>query len=100
MDSSRDEDRLVLAALDPPPLHELDAGLEDESVPQPSGDCVAQRPVDADPLCELDFDRNGWILPRARRGWLDEDPACDRRRELADDLADRRREDVHATHDQ
>ena len=49
---------------------------------------------------ELDRHRQRRILLRAGRRGLDQDVAADARRERAHDLADRRREDVDAAHDQ
>ena len=95
-----DQLRLVLAALEAPPRHELDAGLDDEHVTQSLTDRVRERRPLRPAARRARRDRQRRLLLHARRLRPDEHVAADPRRELADDLADRRREDVDAADDQ
>src|SRR4051795_10638227 len=95
-----DERRFVLAALQRAPWHELHAGGDHERGAQPVADGVGEGRVGPRVARELDGHRQRRLLLDPRRGGADEDVAAHVGREAADDLADRRREDVHAADDQ
>src|SRR3954449_1488619 len=95
-----DEFRLVLAALQGAPGHELDASPDDEGGPQLLSDRLGERVVGARPAGELDVDRQRRLLLDPRRLRADEDVAADVGREAAHDLAHRRGEHVHAADDE
>src|SRR3954451_3457993 len=95
-----DEFRLVLAALQGAPGHELDASPDDEGGAQLLADRLGQRVVAARAARELDADRQRRLLLDARRPRADEDVAADVGGEAADDLAHRRGEHVHAADDE
>src|SRR5919202_4612140 len=95
-----DELRFVLAALQRAPWHEVDPGGDHEGRAQAVADRFGGRGVGLGAAGELDGHRQGRLLLDARRGGAHEDVAADVGREAADDLAHRRREDVHAAHDQ
>ena len=92
--------RLVLAAGEGAEGHELDLRLDDKGAPEAVADRFGEARVHCALGGELDGDRERRLLLHALGGRLHEDVAADRGREGTDDLADRRREDVHATHDQ
>src|SRR5262249_42042729 len=95
-----DEFRLVLTALQAPPRHELDAGLDHERVAKSFADRLGEGGVRGRPLGELDAHRQRGVLLDARRLRPDEDVPADIRGESADDLADGGREHVDAADDQ
>src|SRR3954470_7139856 len=95
-----DEFRLVLAALQGAPGHELDASPDDEGGAQLLSDRLGERVVGARPAGELDADRQRRLLLDPRRLRADEDVAADVGREAAHDLAHRRGEHVHAADDE
>src|SRR5436190_12237265 len=94
-----DESRLVLAAPEASPWHEVHAGLDDEHGADPLTNRVGECRLPARAARELDGDRQRRLLLDARALRPDEDVAADLRREAADDLAHGRREDVHAAHE-
>src|SRR5215216_3068090 len=57
-----DEFRLVLTALQGPPRHEVDVGLDDERVAQPGPDGVGKRRIGRRTARELDADRQRRLL--------------------------------------
>src|SRR3954452_20870721 len=89
-----DELRLVLAAPQRLPGHELDARLHDERTAQLLANRLRESSLGLDSARQLDVDRQRWVLldPGPRRA--DEDVAAHRRGEPADDLAYRGGEDV------
>src|SRR4051812_34943178 len=95
-----DELRLVLAALQGSPRHELDSRLDDERVAQLLADRVGQALVGARAAGELNADRQRRLLLDAARPRPDEDVAADVGREAADHLAHRGREHVDAAYDE
>src|SRR3954454_21484502 len=62
-----DEFRLVLTALQAPPRHELDVGLDHERVAKSLADGLGEARVRGGPLGELDAHRQRWLLLDARR---------------------------------
>ncbi len=95
-----DELRLVLASRQAPPRHELDACGDDEHGADSLTDRLGEVVVALDPGGVLDGHGQRRLLLDACRLGPDEDVAADARREAADDVAHRRREDVDAAHDQ
>ena len=77
-----DEFRLVVAALQAAPGHELDPRLDDERFAQALSDGVGQRVVGGAAARELDADRQRRILLDAGRGGPHQDVAADVGREL------------------
>src|SRR5215210_4767241 len=99
-DLALDQFRLVLAALQGAPGHQLDAGLDDERVAQTLANRVGERVVGARAARELHAHRERRLLLDAGRARPDEDVAAHVRGERADDLAHRRGEDVDAADDE
>src|SRR5688572_9607026 len=95
-----DELRLVFAALQAPPRHELHVCVHHEYVAQSLTDRIRKRNVDRRTARELDAHGERWFLLDGRRLRLDQDLATDLGLECAHHLAVGRREDVDAAHDQ
>ena len=73
---------------------------DDEHAAQSLTDRLRELRVRAAPRRQLDDHGKRRLLLHAGRPRLDEDVAAHPRRERSDDVADRRREDVHAAHDE
>src|SRR5215207_3455134 len=95
-----DELRLVLAAAEGSPRHELHARLDDEHVAESLTDRFGERVVRWCAARELDRHRQGRLLLHAGCRRLDEDVPADGGSERRHHLPDGRREDVDAADDQ
>src|SRR4051794_25007998 len=91
-----DELRLVLAALQRLPRHEVHARLDDEDATQSLADRLRERRIGPRARRELDVDRQRRLLLDPGLLGTDEDVAADVGGERADDLAHRGGEDVDA----
>src|SRR5215211_4970904 len=95
-----DQLRLVLAALQALPRHELHARPDHQDAAQPLADRLREAGIGGPAGGELDADRQGRLLRDAGRLRADEDVTADVGRERAHDLADGGGEDVDPAHDQ
>src|SRR5579872_502446 len=95
-----DELRFVLAPGQAAPRNQLDAGRDEQEVPDPLADLVRELALTGPVAGELDAQRERRGLFDSAPLRADEDVAADGGTEGAHDLAQRRGEDVDAAHDQ